>query len=194
MRGIALILALVLAGTGNGAAAQADPADTEIGDVFQGCAPPGRQSGPAALSPAARTAILSCVARESARLIGSRLPLRIDEITTLRSVAADGPQLTYFSDVEVDAAGLTEAESAALVETTRDYVCGQPAMRAAVSIGSSYRYIWFDRTGAEFNRMTIERCGDDADEEGDRASLDEAPEETPPVTIARHSTVASSEG
>ena len=124
--------------------------------------------GPAALSPAARTAILSCVARKSARLISSQLPLRIDEITTLRSVAANGPQLASSSDVEVDAAGLTEAESAALVETTRDYVCGQPAMRAAVSVGSSYRYIWFDRTGAEFNRMTIERCAHEADEEADK--------------------------
>ena len=45
-------------------------------------------------------------------------------------------------------------------------------MRAAVST-APLSLIWFDRTGAEFNRMTIERCGDDADEEGDRASLDE---------------------
>jgi hypothetical protein len=186
MRGIALILALVLMGMGNVAAAQAGPSDTSMDDVFQGCAQPGRQARPSPLSPAMRTAILSCVARESARLISSRLPLRIDEITTLRSVAADGPQLTYFSDVEVDAAGLTEAESAALVETTRGYVCGQPAMRAAVSVGSSYRYIWFDRTGAEFNRLTIERCADEADEEADLASGDEL-DETPPVTIARRS-------
>ena len=36
-----------------------------------------------------------------------------------------------------------------------------PASRAAVSAGSSYRYIWFDRSGAEFNRMTIDRCADE---------------------------------
>ena len=195
MRGIALALAFVLAGSGGAAAAQADPAAEEIQTAIAGCVPPDRRAGPTgAPSAAARSAMLSCLARESARLLSSQLPLRIDEITTLRSVAADGPQLTYLNDVEVDAAGLTAAQSEALIETTRGYVCSQPVMRAAVSAGSSYRYIWFDQTGAEFNRMTIERCADDIDEEADSAALDDGLEETPPVTIARHEAAPGADG
>jgi hypothetical protein len=173
----------MLAGTGTTAAAQAEPAGAEIRQMVAGCVPPARPAGgPTSLSAAARTAALSCVARESARLIGGQLPMRIDEITTLRSVAADGPQLTYLNDVEVDGEGLTAEQSEALMATTRDYVCSQPLMRAAVSAGSSYRYIWFDRSGAEFNRMTIDRCEDEADDSEEAVDPDD---ETPPVTIAR---------
>ena len=184
MRGIKLAVVIILAGTSGVAAAQADAPNEDMRNIVEGCVPPDQRTGPMdALSPAARSAMLSCLARESARLLSGQLPLRIDEITILRSVAADGPQLTYLNDVEVDAAGLTAAESEALIETTRATVCSQPVMRAAISAGSSYRYIWFDRTGAEFNRMTIERCADDADGEEPDDALDEAP----PVTIARRS-------
>ena len=182
MRGIALALAFVLTGTGTGAAAQADPAMEDMRAAVAGCASQDRREGSAGrISVAQRNAMLSCLARESARVINAQLPMRLDDITTLRSVAADGPELTYVSDVEVDAAGLSAAENEALIETTRAYVCSQPLMRAAVSAGSSYRYIWFDRTGAEFNRITIERCADDSDE--DLAAGDE-PDDMP-VTIAR---------
>lgn len=193
MGSIALTVVALAAGTG--AAAQGDPATAEMRGAIENCLP---QAGPArpadGFSPAARTAMLTCLARESARVIGSQLPLRVDEITTLRSVVADGPELTYLNDVEVDAAGLTGEQSAALIETTRAYVCGQPLMRAAVSAGSSYRYIWFDRTGAEFNRMTIERCADDAGEEADSAAMGDELETTPPVTIARHEVALGADG
>lgn len=182
MRSIALALAFVLIGTGTAAAAQGEPAAVDMQAVVAGCVPQDRQAGPG-ISAAERSAMLTCLARESARAISGQLPLRIDEITTLRSVAADGPELTYLNDVEVDAAGLSADQNEDLIETTRAYVCGQPLMRAAVSAGSSYRYIWFDRTGAEFNRLTIERCADEADEEADMASGDDL-DETPPVTIA----------
>lgn len=189
MGNIALMVIALAAGTG--AAAQDGPTATDdLQVVVASCAPQGPRTRPAeGLSPAARTAMLSCLARESARVLNAQLPLRIDEITTLRSVAADGPELTYLNDVEVDAAGLTAAQSAALIETTRNYVCSQPLMRAAVTAGASYRYIWLDRSGAEFNRMTIERCADEADEEADVAASDDEPEETPPVEIARHMTL-----
>ena len=192
MRGIGLTFAIMLAGTGTAGAAQKEPAGADIRQAVAGCVPPARPAGgPESLSAAARTAALSCVARESARLISSQLPMQIDEITTLRAVAADGPQLTYLNDVEVDGAGLTTEQSEALMETTRAYVCSQPLMRAAVSVGSSYRYIWVDRTGAEFNRMTIERCADEADEGEDAVDPDD---ETPPVTIARLGGVPSANG
>lgn len=181
MRGIALALVLVLTGTGAGAAAQEEPATEDMQAAVAGCVP--RDGHVGRPSPAERSAMLTCLARESARAISGQLPLRIDEITTLRSVAADGPELTYLNDVEVDAAGLSADQNEDLIETTRAYVCGQPLMRAAVSAGSSYRYIWFDRTGAEFNRLTIERCANEGDEEADMASGDDL-DETPPVTIA----------
>lgn len=190
MRGMKLAFVIILAGTSGAAAAQADAPDEDMRNIVEACVPPDRRAGPVdAPSAAARSAMLSCLARESARLLSGQLPYRVDDITTVRSVAADGPQLTYLNDVEIDAAQVTTAESEALIETTRDYVCSQPVMRAAVSAGSSYRYIWFDRTGAEFNRMTIEGCADDSDEEEDSAALDDELDETPPVTIARYEVV-----
>lgn len=151
----------IAAGLAAPASAFAQPAGlrSDPQGVVKACLPPEqRQLAMSALSPAARLALMTCFQREAARQLNAQLPYRVDGATVLRSVATDGAQLTYLNDVDIDAAQVTAGQREEVIQSTRANACGQEGMRATMSHGGSYRYIWFDRSGAELMRTTIERC------------------------------------
>lgn len=102
--------------------------------------------------------VVACANAESARQLNAQMPMRVDEVTTVESVAAFGPEFVYNVRVEVDAAGVTAAMRDNLSAGTRNYVCNAADMRQTIGNGGRYRYRWADRAGRPVNEILIDRC------------------------------------
>lgn len=158
MRGIGgLTIGSILAATAASAAPQPATVDTDA--VVRACVPADQLDRPMnEFSPRERAAMVACWLRASADQIAGQLPLRVDNVTVLQSVTAEGQQVTYQYEVSVDSAQIDDARRAALIQSTRDFVCGRENMRTTMSYGGSFRYIWRDQAGIEITRTVIDRC------------------------------------
>jgi hypothetical protein len=110
------------------------------------------------LSAAARNSILACVNRQAAESLNRQLPMQIDEMTILESVAAEGTLLTYSARITMTRAELPADAAELLGESTRRYVCGTTDMVETISYGGSYRYVWIDANGQPVHQLTILAC------------------------------------
>jgi hypothetical protein len=127
--------------------------------LAQTCMRPGDASRPiAAFSEAERLELIACANREVVRVMTPRLPLRVDPLTSVTSVVASGPLLTYNARVDIDASQLVPAQIQQLHQTTRTTVCGQSAMRQTISLGGAYAYAWTDRNGRSLPPLRIDSC------------------------------------
>lgn len=143
------------------AAAGAQPANvqTDTAELVRRCVPAGLESRQMSeLSAAQREAMMSCAQGEAARQLNAQTPIRVDELTAVTAISAEGTQLTYHMQVQVNAADVTDAQRTAVAQSTRANVCGLEQMRRTMSNGGSYRYIWTDRAGAEIARTVIASC------------------------------------
>lgn len=102
--------------------------------------------------------VVACANAESARQLNAHMPMRVDEITIVESVAAFGPEFVYNVRVEVDAAAVTGEMRGNLSAGTRNYVCNAADMRQTIGNGGRYRYRWADRAGRPVNEILIDRC------------------------------------
>jgi hypothetical protein len=107
---------------------------------------------------AAMVDVVACANAESARQLNAQMPMRVDEVTTVESVAAFGAEFVYNVRVEVDAAAVTGQMRDQLSAGTRNYVCNAADMRRTIGNGGSYRYRWADRSGRTVNEVLIDRC------------------------------------
>lgn len=131
--------------------------DTER--LSQTCIRPGDANRPiSAFSDAERRELIACANREVVRIITPRLPIQVDALTSLTSVVASGPMLTYNSRVDIDASQLSPAQVQQLHQATRANVCGQAPMRQTISIGGAYAYVWTDRNGRSLPPLQISSC------------------------------------
>jgi len=131
--------------------------DTE--SLSRNCIAPGDATRPiGAFSDSERRDLIACANREVVRQMSPRLPLRIDDVTSMTSVVASGPLLTYTVRVDVDASQLTQANIQQLDRTTRANVCGQAPMRQTISYGGAYAYVWVDRAGRQVHQLRIDSC------------------------------------
>jgi len=131
--------------------------DTER--LSQTCLRPGDANRPiAAFSDAERIELIACANREVVRVMTPRLPIQVDALTSLTSVVANGPMLTYNSRVDIDASQLAPAQIQQLHQATRTNVCGQAPMRQTISMGGAYAYVWTDRNGRSLPPLRIDSC------------------------------------
>lgn len=107
---------------------------------------------------AQRYALLACSQRVAAAMLSERLPIEIDEATTLSAVTASGMDLTYEYRVSVDRSAFGGAYDANVAQS----VCADPGMAGVISAGGAYHYIWRDRSRRVLHRLTIDACGDAA--------------------------------
>ena len=127
--------------------------------LTQTCLRPGDASRPiSAFSDAERIELIACANREVVRVMTPRMPLRVDALTSLTSVVASGPMLTYNARVEIDASQLSQAQIEQLHQGTRTNACGQAQMRQTISMGGVYTYVWVDRNGRSLPPLTISSC------------------------------------
>lgn len=134
-------------------AAAQGPNDRESSACLQGISP----DTPISRVPlAARRAGVKCIIREVAADINAQAPLRINDVTTLRSALASGMILQYQYEVDLDARDISADDLSRLDEGTRANACSE--MRFALSMGASFAYVWLDRTGRIIHRLRIDRC------------------------------------
>ena len=107
---------------------------------------------------AAMVDVVACANAESARQLNAQMPMRVDEITTVESVAAFGPEFVYNVRLDVDSAAVTGQMRDQMSAGTRSYVCNAADMRRTIGNGGSYRYRWADRAGRTVNEVLIDRC------------------------------------
>lgn len=150
---------LPLAGLATAAGAQPENVRTDSAAVVRACIPAGQENRQLSdLSPAERTAMMSCAQREAARQLNAQTPIRVDELSSVTAVSAEGTQLTYHMQVQVDAAAVTAAQRDGVAQATRNNVCGLEQMRRTMTNGGSYRYVWTDQAGTEITRTVIAGC------------------------------------
>lgn len=127
--------------------------------LTQTCLRPGDANRPiAAFSEAERLELIACANREVVRVMTPRLPLRVDALTSLTSVVASGPMLTYNARVDIDASQLSPAQIEQLHQGTRTNACGQAPMRQTIAMGGVYTYVWVDRNGRGLPPLRIDSC------------------------------------
>ncbi len=111
-----------------------------------------------ALAPAKRQQIMACFQRQSALDMQPQLPMKVDAITTLRSVTAVGTQIRYDYVVDMDAATVTAEQRKGIEKTMQGKVCGSKDMATVVRNGGSYAYRWEGRGKALLHQLTISAC------------------------------------
>jgi len=90
----------------------------------------------------------------------NKLPLRLDDRTTFRSVATDGTTIKYNYTVDIAPGQMSFAEAQKLLkgDILRE-VCRQPLVPEAIASGSRYVYTYDYSTGGRFTNFTIDDCG-----------------------------------
>ena len=152
-------LAGIMVVTGSAAAAQQPEIRVDGEAVSRACVTPGQSERPIAdFSASERIAMIACFQREGARQLNAQLPRQIDDLTVLHVATTEGPRLTYHYKIALDAGRITADQRAALVQVTRNNVCGQQSMRQTMSLGGSYGYVWIDPANVEIARTVIEGC------------------------------------
>jgi hypothetical protein len=122
------------------------------------CLTPAENAAFEKVSLTRRKEVLTCANKELVRVLGAGLPTRVDEITVLDRVTAEGPVVTYHYTVDVDLAAVPAEGPAQLAETIRAQVCANPGTKSIVGYGGAYRYVWVDRSGKTINDLTVDRC------------------------------------
>ena len=102
--------------------------------------------------------VISCATAVSAEEINRQLPLRVDELTVLNRVEAQGMNLTYFQTVSIPAAQVTAEGREAVISGTRGNVCRSQDMALTIQRGGSYRYVWADPNGQIIAETRIASC------------------------------------
>ena len=98
--------------------------------LSQTCLRPGDANRPiSSFSQAERLELIACANREVVRVMTPRLPLRVDALTSLTSVVASGPMLTYNARVDIDASQLSRGPDRAASPGHPDQ-CLRPAADA----------------------------------------------------------------
>ncbi len=107
---------------------------------------------------------LGCYTREFASQLSRQLPVKVDPVTTLESVTAEGTTLSYHYRADLLRAQLPREALAGLKAGVRTKVCQSEDMRNTVSIGGAYRYVWNDREGQRIGEMIVTSCPETAAE------------------------------
>ncbi|TFI56634.1 hypothetical protein E2493_19170 [Sphingomonas parva] len=107
---------------------------------------------------AAIAAKLSCFTREAAKRFNTQLPQKVDEVTVLERVSAEGTRLTYHYTVDLLVADLPAGTSEAMQTGVRANVCKADDMRATMALGGSYRYVWIDRNRKPITEAVVSGC------------------------------------
>lgn len=150
------------AGAGNQAAAQPAPTlnvSLDASSLVSACLTPEEARRPlASFTPEQKRAFVACANREAARQVNPQLPKRVDQITTLTSIAAEDATVVYNYTVDVDAGTITDSARRQLEQATRASVCRQANMVQTMAMGGSYAYVWADRAGRPIHQLRIDAC------------------------------------
>lgn len=105
-----------------------------------------------------KLALVICGNREAARQAMTQMPMRVDAATTITSIVADGPTVTYNVRLNANAADVPDAGKAQIEAAARANACSRPDMRQTMSMGGAYAYSFTDRAGQPIMQFRIQGC------------------------------------
>lgn len=148
----------IVAAVALGLVAWPAPAQAPPSPIVLGCVPAGERELPMSrISAARRRAIVGCILRGMARELNAQTPVRMGE-DSLESVIAADATIHYNYRLNVTAETFPPAERNQLGARTRANVCAAPDMRLTISMGGSFGYNWFDRSGRLLHQILVDRC------------------------------------
>lgn len=153
--GIAVLLVL-LAATGAPAAAQLAPVDDSA--AAEACGGDLTYDQVRIMPKAEVARRLGCFTREAARQLNLQLPVKVDPVTTLEQVTAEGTTLIYRYSADVLRGQVAPEALEAAKAGVRAKVCQSQDMRDTIGIGGVYRYIWNDRAGERLGELVVASC------------------------------------
>lgn len=127
--------------------------------LVRACLDPADANRPeSSFSAEEKRAMVTCVNREAARQASAQLPLRVDEVTTITSIVADGTTVIYNIRVDTDAASMPAVARERIETAARASACSRADMRQTMGMGGAYTYVWSDRAGRTFLQFRIDGC------------------------------------
>ena len=153
------ILSLVVAGLlAASAQAQTQPSDADGAAVAAACGGEVQREQLMAMPKAKRVEKLSCFTREAAKRFNKTLPQKVDDVTVLQRVSAEGTILTYYSAVNVLKSDLPAGALEAFKPKVHQQVCAAADMKLIISVGGSYQYRWYDKNAEAIGETTVSSC------------------------------------
>ena len=113
---------------------------------------------PEDMDPAERAEKIGCINAAMAAQINRQLPAKVDSVTTLNRVEADGMTITYHYTADVQASQLPPGAMDTVKAGARSNACGNPQMRQNLGYGAAYEYRWADKNGRALGELRIDRC------------------------------------
>ena len=174
--GAALALGACEGGPGNEGAAQTkaeSPPANAIANAAQGpaiderrlldaCLPANeRQLTIQQLAPARRATLNRCYNEETVRQLTPRLPIRVDPMTEIVQVSAEGANLIYRYRVAQRVAEMPAGTPDRLDAMTRSHACGGEDVRNIIALGGAQVILWTDRDGATIREVRVASCPDE---------------------------------
>jgi len=109
--------------------------------------------------PRARRASLNrCYNEETVRQLTPRLPIRVDRMTEIVLVSAEGQNLVYRYRVAQPVADMPAGTPERLDAQTRRHACGGEDVRNIIALGGAQVFRWTDRDGATIREVRVDSC------------------------------------
>lgn len=112
------------------------------------------------LSRARRASLNRCYNAETVRQLTPQLPIRIDRMTEIVEVSAEGPNLVYRYRVAQRIAEMPAGTPDRLYAATRSHACAGEDVRNIIALGGAQIFRWTDRDGATIREVRIASCPD----------------------------------
>jgi len=113
------------------------------------------------LSPARRASLNRCYNEETVRQLTPQLPLRIDPVTEVVQVGAEGQDLVYRYRIARRLAGAPPGLAERLEADTRRHACAGEDVRNVIALGGAQVYRWVDSDDALIREVRIDACEDE---------------------------------
>jgi hypothetical protein len=98
----------------------------------------------------------------AAKQLRKQLPMKVDKITTLESVASAGSLLIYNHTIDLIGSGIDRATFISMMKNNlKTNVCGQKSMAEAIKHGGRYMYSYMGADGIVIGSIEIGKgeCG-----------------------------------
>lgn len=112
------------------------------------------------LAPARRAALNRCYNEETVRQLTPQLPLRVDRMTEIVQVSAEGADLIYRYRIAQRIADMRPGTPDRLDARTRSHACAGEDVRSIIALGGTQVYRWTDRDDATIREVRIASCPD----------------------------------
>lgn len=110
------------------------------------------------LAPARRASLNRCYNEETVRQLTPQLPIRVDRVTEVVGVSAEGAALVYRYRIGRRLADMPGRLVDGLDANTRRHACAGEDVRNIIALGGAQVYQWVDQDGAPIREVRVDAC------------------------------------